>query len=346
MNKYTSVRNRSGTISFLIEKKAFIVVAVMIFVVLFSVVIGLAAGSTWIHPMSIIQHLLGIGSQEHTFVIDTLRLPRMILALLVGAALGIAGLILQEVIRNPLASPDIIGITSGASVAAVAFITFFSGTISLRWLPLAAMAGAGVVSILIYWLSWKKGVTPIRLVLIGIGVAAAMDALTTMMIVFSPITSASQAYTWLTGSVYGTTWENVYAMLPWLLLFTPVVFLFTRSIQAQKLGDEVAVGLGVRVQGQRFVMVFISVALSGAAVAFAGGIGFVGLMAPHIGRYLVGHSFAVLIPVSALIGGWMVAMADVVARTAFLPLDLPVGVLVSGIGAPFFLYMLYRKRNL
>lgn len=346
MSKYITIRNRSQTISFLIEKKPFLVFALLMLIVSLTMVIGLSVGSTWIHPLSVIQHLVGYGSGEYDFIIGTLRLPRMILSLLVGAALGIAGLILQEMIRNPLASPDIIGITSGGSVAAVAFITFFGGVISISWLPLAAMVGAGTVSVLIYFLAWKKGVTPIRLILIGIGMAAAMNALTTMMIVFSPINTSSQAYTWLTGSVYGTTWDNVYAMLPWLLVLMPAVLLCTRAVHVQQLGDDVAAGLGARIQVQRFLMIFISVGLAGAAVAFAGGIGFVGLMAPHISRFLVGRSFGALVPVSALVGGWMVATADVVGRTAFLPLDLPVGVLVSGIGAPFFLYLLYRNRHL
>ncbi|AXF57110.1 FecCD family ABC transporter permease [Salicibibacter kimchii] len=344
MSKYLTIRNRF--VSFRLEKKPLAIIAILFIILCFSMVIGLSFGSTWISPFAVLQHLFGSDSSGHAFIIDVLRLPRMVLALLVGASLGVAGLILQEMIRNPLASPDIIGITSGASVAAVAFIAWFSGIISISYLPVAAMMGAGVVSLLIYLLAWKRGVTPVRLVLIGIGMAAAMDALTTMMIVFSPIQTASQAYTWLTGSVYGTTWDDVAAMLPWVLLFMPLAYLCTRAIHVQQLGDGVAVGLGAKIQWQRFFMILISVGLAGVAVAFAGGVGFVGLMAPHIGRFFVGRSFAALVPVSALIGGWMVVVADVIARTAFLPLDLPVGVLISGIGAPFFIYLLYRNRHI
>ncbi|WP_257348633.1 FecCD family ABC transporter permease [Pseudalkalibacillus decolorationis] len=345
MKKYHSIRNRSNTISLLIEKKA-----VMIFLVLFCLsallfIMGLSVGSTVINPIAIIEHLLGIGNGEYTFVINTLRLPRMILALLVGIALGVSGLILQGIIRNPLASPDIIGITGGASVAAVMFITYFSD-LSIKWLPFVAITGAGVVSLVIYLLAWKKGVTPIRIVLIGIGIAAVTGALVTMMIVLSPTYSSSEAYIWLTGSVYGANWENVYAMLPWVLIFVPIALLFSRTVNVQELGDQVALGLGSRVQLHRFVLLFISVALAGSAVAFAGGIAFVGLIAPHIARKLVGRSFGSLVPVSALIGGLIVVLADVVARTAFLPLDLPAGVFVSGIGAPFFIYLLYKNRNL
>jgi iron complex transport system permease protein len=344
VNKHKAVRNRSGTISFLIENKAVFVFILLLCLSLILFLLGLSVGSTMINPLLTIQQLLGMGSGEHEFVIETLRLPRMILSLLVGIALGVSGLILQGIIRNPLASPDIIGITGGAAAAAVFFITFYS-EISLKWLPFIALMGAGTVSIIIYILAWKKGVTPIRLVLIGIGVQAAMGALVTMMIVLSPTYSTSEAYIWLTGSVYGANWGHVYSMLPWVIIFVPLALLLSRKVNVQELGDDLAVGLGSKVQINRFVLLFISVALAGAAVAFAGGIGFVGLIAPHIARKLVGRSFGSLVPVSALIGGIIVFSADVVARTAFLPLDLPAGAFVSGIGAPFFIYLLYRNRH-
>jgi len=345
MNKYLSLRNRSGTVSFLLEKKAIatFLVLVCVFIILF--LGGLSVGSTMLHPIEVIKHLFGLGSGEYTFIIETLRLPRMIVASLVGAALGVSGLILQGMIRNPLGSPDIIGITGGASFAAVLFINYFSNTFSIKWLPLAAIAGAGVMSLLIYFLAWKRGVTPVRLVLIGIGMAAAASAMTTMMLVLGDNYATSQAYLWLTGSVYGANWQHVYALLPWVLIFIPLALLFSKTANAQELGDSVASGLGVSVQRHRFGLLLISVALAGAAVAFAGAIGFVGLIAPHIARKLVGRSFGSLLPVTALIGGMIVFLADVVARTAFLPLDLPAGIFVSGIGAPFFIYLLYRNRH-
>ncbi|AKG37058.1 FecCD family ABC transporter permease [Paenibacillus durus] len=344
MKKHTTIRNRSGTISFLIDHKSVVVIIGLFCVWLLLVVIGLSVGSTMINPWEVIQHLLGMGNEEHTFVIETLRLPRIVLSFLVGISLGVSGLILQGIVRNPLASPDIIGITGGAAVAAILVITFFS-ELSIHWIPVAAIIGAGLTSLLIYFLAWKGGVTPIRLVLIGIGVQAATGGIVTMMIVLSPSYSTSEAYIWLTGSVYGANWNNVYSMLPWVLVFVPLSLILSRKVNVQELGDEVALGLGTKVQMDRFMLLFVSVALAGSAVAFAGGIAFVGLIAPHIARKLVGRSFASLVPVSALIGGLIVVLADVVARTAFLPLDLPAGVFVSGIGAPFFIYLLYRNRH-
>lgn len=338
-------RNRSGSVSFLLEKKTILIFSVLGIVSAILFLAGLSIGSTMIHPVVVISHLLGAGSGEYTFIIETLRLPRMILALLVGAALGVSGLILQGIIRNPLGSPDIIGITGGASFAAVFYITFLAESAGIQLLPLAAIAGAGIISVLIYFLAWKKGVSPIRLVLVGIGMAAAMGALTTMMIVLGNSYSTPQAYLWLTGSVYGANWDNVYSMLPWVLIFIPLALFFSKTANVQELGDPLAYGLGVKVQLHRFGLLFISVALAGSAVAYAGGIGFVGLIAPHISRKLVGRSFGSLVPVTAVIGGLIVFLADVVARTAFLPLDLPAGVFVSGIGAPFFIYLLYRNRH-
>lgn len=345
MKKYIHIRNRKDTISFLIEKRLIKVFLLLAALLLGVVIIGLSVGSTMINPWYVIKYLLGFGNGEHDFVIGTLRLPRMILSLLVGVALGVAGLILQGIIRNPLAAPEIIGITGGASAAAVTFITYFSA-ISISYLPFAAILGAGIVSLSIYLLAWKKGVTPIRIVLIGIGIEAGMGALVTMMIVLSPTYSTSKAYIWLTGSVYGADWAQVASMLPWVLIFVPLSLFFSKAINVQGLGDQVAAGLGARVQLERLALLGISVALAGSAVAFAGAIGFVGLLAPHIAKKIVGKTFGSLVPVSAVIGALIVIIADVIARTAFLPLDLPAGVFVSGIGAPFFIYLLYRNRNM
>lgn len=345
MGKYITFRNKSGTISQQINKKTLGILVILICIMVLMIIAALSIGSTMINPVTVLKHLTGIEDSSQSFIINILRLPRIILAILVGVSLGVSGLILQGVVRNPLASPDIIGITSGASASVVFYISFFSGMLSMKWLPLAAITGAAVVSVIIYILAWKKGVTPIRLVLIGIGMSAAMGAITTLMIVLSPITTTAKAYVWLTGSVYGANWDQVYSMLPWVLIFVPLALLFSRTVNVKELGDNVAYGLGVKVQLYRFALLFISVALAGSAVAYGGGIGFVGLIAPHIARKLVDRSFAALVPVSAITGGLIVLLADLIARTAFLPIDLPAGVLVSGVGAPFFIYLLYRNKN-
>ncbi|WP_078555022.1 FecCD family ABC transporter permease [Bacillus alkalicellulosilyticus] len=340
------VRTKNDTISFLVEKSS---LKVIFMLVAFSVMVfslALSVGSTWLSPYAVFSHLVGIGSGEHDYIIHTLRLPRVLTAFLVGAALAVSGLILQGIVRNPLASPDIIGVTGGASVGAITFIITLQGTVSITWLPLAAILGAAIVSACIYALSWKNGITPFRLILIGIGIAAATKALTMMLLVMSEIGVASKVYIWLTGSVYGASWQNVWTLLPWVVICIMLTLLLARVVNAKELGDDVSQGLGVSVQKFRFLLLVLSVALAGAAVSVAGGIGFVGLIAPHIARKLIGRSFGSLIPASALIGGLLVVIADIIARTAFLPLDIPAGVFTAAIGAPFFIYLLFRKKNM
>ncbi|MBB6633699.1 FecCD family ABC transporter permease [Cohnella thailandensis] len=306
---------------------------------------GAALGRTLIAPWDVWGSILGIGTGDYDFVVLTLRLPRVYVALLAGAALGLSGAVLQGVVRNPLASPDIIGITGGASAAAVAFLTFASGTVGIGLMPIAAILGAFLVSMLVYALAWSRGVTPLRLVFIGIGFSAATGAATTFMIVMSPIVTASEAYIWLTGSVYGAAWEDVRLIGSALLVSLPLLLLLARSLNIQSLGDESAIGLGVALQRHRFYLIGLSVLLAGTAVSTAGAVGFVGLVAPHLARLLVGHSFRGLLLGSAFAGGMIVFLADLVARVAFYPLDIPVGVFTAGVGAPFFLYLFYQNRN-
>ncbi|MEV5027640.1 FecCD family ABC transporter permease [Paenibacillus sp. LPE1-1-1.1] len=308
-------------------------------------VANLAMGEQVIKPSSVWHALFGRGNPDHVLIVQSLRAPRVIVAFLVGASLAVAGAILQSVIRNPLAAPDVVGITGGASVGAVAFITYMPSAVSIHFLPVASIIGALGASLLIYFIAWKNGVNPFRLVLVGIGIASLLSAMTTFMLVFSPAYSASSSYIWLTGTVYGSTWTYVWNLLPWTVVLMGILFFYTRQMNIQLLGDELAIGLGSSVQRHRFILILISVGLAGSAVAIGGVIGFVGLIAPHAARRMVGPVVSRLIPVSALIGGIIVALADLIARTAFLPLDIPVGVFTSGIGAPFFIYLLYRTRN-
>ncbi|MEA0554577.1 iron ABC transporter permease [Lysinibacillus irui] len=345
MSNYMSVRTKSNRISFQIAKRTCWVLLLLSLLVGIISVLALSAGSEFIHPFTVVKELFGYGNRDYDFVLHTLRLPRVLMALLVGAALGVAGLLLQGIIRNPLAAPDIIGITSGASMGAIIFIVYCMGSISIQFLPLAAILGAAIISFIIYLLSWRKGVTPIRMVLIGIGISALAKAVVTMLLVMSEVAATTKAYLWLTGSLYGANMQDVYLLLPWVAILLPLTFMLARTVNVKELGDEMAIGLGVKVQRYRLLFLLISVMLAGSAVAFAGGIAFVGLVAPHISRMLVGRSFAGLIPVTAIIGGIIVIVADIVARTAFLPKDLPTGVFTAAIGAPFFIYLLFRTRN-
>jgi iron complex transport system permease protein len=341
---YLKIRNGALRFSFLVQRKSLWVLLGLLLTTFAVFVLSTGTGQVSISPLRVLHVLIGTGTTQDTLIVQSLRLPRTVAAVLIGAALAVSGAILQGIVRNPLASPDVIGITGGASVAAVLFLTKAEGA-SIQWLPFAALFGAVVVTVLLYLLSWKNGITPLRLVLIGVGINAATTALTTLMTVMSPIYLTARAVTWMSGSIYGTNWKVVLYLLPWLAIFLPLAMILGRSLNAQQLGDEVATGIGHPVQKHRVLLLLVSVALAGAAVAAGGAIGFVGLLAPQIGRKLVGPSMGVLLPVSGLVGSLLVLLADWVARTAFAPLDLPVGIFTAAVGAPFFIYLLYMNRN-
>jgi len=315
------------------------------FGVLLVTILSLSLGDQRIGFLHAVRALWGEGNSDHVLIVQTLRAPRILVALMVGAAFAVSGAILQGVIRNPLAAPDVVGITGGASVGAVAFITYIPSAVSIHWMPIAAIVGAFMATMLIYFIAWKQGVNPLRLVLVGIGISSLLSAMTSFMLVFSPAYSASSAYIWLTGTIYGSTWTHVWVLVPWLAGCIIMMGFYMKAMNMQLLTDETAIGLGSHVQRYRIVLILISVCLAGAAVSVGGVIGFVGLIAPHVARKLVGPMYSRLIPVSALFGAIVVALADLVGRTAFLPLDIPVGVFTSGIGAPFFIYLLYRSRR-
>lgn len=350
MRKYRSFRTLNGKVSFLVDQKAVNTFLVLLAIAFILLVLSAGLGEMKINPLSVLQVFFGGGTDMDRLVVQSFRLPRIIVALLVGMGLAVAGGILQGMIRNPLASPDILGITGGAAVAVVGFLAIFSDennalTVSIKWLPVAAFLGALVVALLVYFLSWKNGVSPIRLVLIGIGISTLMQALTTLLMILGPIYRASQANIWITGTVYGSNWSEVSILVPLIIILLVVAIMMARTVNIQELGDEIATGVGGRVQRQRFLLLIISTALIASSVAFAGGIGFVGLMAPHMARRLVGSAFGALLPVSALIGGILVMVADLIGRTMFSPLEVPAGVFTAAIGAPYFIFLLFKTRN-
>jgi iron complex transport system permease protein len=337
---------RSEAISFRIDRRVPLMLLCLAVIIAIAMVINVGRGEYPISPLDIIKTILGIdtGNPDHAFVIHNLRLPRTLVAFMVGVALAISGTIFQGLTRNPLADPGIIGINAGASLAAVTVIILFPAA-PIYTLPLSAFTGALLMAMLIYSLAWNNGSSPILLILMGVGLSAIASAFTSLMITFGEIYSVSDALVWLAGSVYGRTWEQVFSFLPWLIVFVPMALTLARHLNALNLGDDVAKGLGSRVEWQRGLLVLVGVALAGAGVATAGMIGFVGLIAPHLGRQLVGTNHEGLIPTSALLGGVIVVAADLLGRTLFAPIEIPCGVVTAAIGAPYFLYLLIRNRK-
>lgn len=343
---WLTLRVQPLPLSFRIDRRVPWVMLGLALTTLLVIILSISYGEYPIPPLDVLKTVLGLQTNhpEHYFVIYTLRLPRVIIAFLVGIALAIAGTILQGLTRNPLAAPEIVGVEAGAGLAAVTMIVLFPA-LPIFLLPIAAFCGAFATAILVYLLAWDQGSSPIRLILVGIGVGAVISAFTSLMITLGEINDVSQALVWLAGSVYGRSWEHMQALLPWLIVFIPLSFFLARELNTLNLGDDLARGLGSAVEWQRAILLVSCVALAGASVATAGTIGFVGLMAPHLSRQLVGVSHEGLMPTSALMGGLIVSLADFLGRSLFAPIELPCGVVTAAVGAPYFLYLLYRYRN-
>lgn len=328
-----------------LNPRVLVVILTLAALLAISSVLALASGS---HPTSFVDVLGTLANpaqSELTLIILEIRLPRVIMAILVGGALGSAGLILQGLARNPLASPDVIGITSGASAAAVLFLWLGGATGTSLLLAPVAMGGAFAVALCITALAWHQGISPARLVLVGVGLAAALTAVTTLLLVLSPDSTAMNAYIWLTGSLYASQWHDVTALAPWLMVCWPLALIKLRHLDAQSMGEDMALGLGSALHGHRLLFLVLAVALAGSAVAYAGAVGFIGLIAPHMARRLVTSGHTGLLPIATLIGALILLYADWIGRVAFIPRDLPAGIFVAGIGAPFFVYLLYRLRR-
>ncbi|MED3803583.1 iron ABC transporter permease [Lysinibacillus xylanilyticus] len=348
MKNLKTIRLLQNKVSFLLDIKAskkLTLISIIAFAVFF---FSASFGDSFINPIKVLQVLIGKGSDFDQLIIVDFRMPRIFIAAFAGMALAVAGAILQGIIKNPLASPDIIGISAGGGAAVVGFLAMFSDsnhslTVSIEWLPLAGFIGANIVGLIVYIFAWKDGVTPTRLVLIGIGVSAFMQAIATMLMIIGPIYQASEANKWITGSVKSADWSQVQIVVPLILILLLITFFITRQLNVQELGDDTAASLGQSVQKTRLFLLLLSSSLVASAISFAGAIGFVGLMAPHIARRIVGPSFGVLIPTSAAIGALLVMVADIIGRTAFNPLEVPAGVFTAAIGAPYFIYLLFRN---
>ena len=337
---------RTGFLSARLDRRVPTVLLGLALVTLLAIVWSISQGDYPVPPLDVIRTVLGLPTDNpnYGFIVNTLRLPRTLVAWGVGMALAIAGTLTQGITRNPLAAPGIIGVNAGASLAAVSLIVVFPG-VPIAALPLAAFLGALTVAVLIYLLAWNGGTSSVRLILVGVGFSLVAGALTSLMITFGNIFDVSQALVWLTGSVYGRSWAQLFAFTPWLVVFGTLSLVLSRELNALQMGDDVARSLGSRLEWQRGWLLLSAVALAGAAVSTAGGIGFVGLMAPHIARQLVGPSHEGLLPTAALTGGMVVVVADLLGRLLFAPIELPCGIITAVIGAPYFLYLLIRDRK-
>lgn len=315
-----------------------IVLAVAVFV---TFCVSLSVGDFPIPLRDVVPAIVGAGTDDAEFIVRTLRLPRALTAVLVGAAFGVSGAIFQSLARNPLASPDIIGIDAGACAAAVFCIVVLHTSAGIT--ALGALGGALLAALAIYLLAWKRGMSPYRLVLVGIGIAAMLTSLTEYLLTRAQIFEAQRAMVWLTGSLNGRGWEHVRAVGIPALVLAPVVVALVRPLRLLQLGDDTAKGLGVRVETCRLALVLVAVALAAMSTAAAGPVVFVAFVSAPIARRLLHTPLAV--GSAALVGALLVLLSDLVARRLFAPTELPVGIVTGGVGAPYLLWLLVRANR-
>ncbi|WP_082235665.1 FecCD family ABC transporter permease [Halobacillus massiliensis] len=314
------------------------------------ILISLNLGAVQISPGEVFQTLFGQGNSRQELVLFTFRLPAITIALLAGLALGVSGAILQAVTRNELAEPGILGINSGAGFAVILYIFFFQSSMntltgwSIYMLPLFGLAGAFAAAIIVYSLAWKQGVEPIRLVLVGIGVNSGFGAALILFQVKMNPQDFMQAIVWLSGDIWSPSWSFVTAIAPGILLLILYGAAKFSTLNILNLGDEVAMGLGAGVEKERRILLLIAVGLAGLSVAAAGGIAFLGLVAPHIARRIVGPKHQYALPLSALFGAAILLSADTAGRNLFAPAEIPVGIVVTIISTPYFIYLLMKTK--
>ena len=304
-------------------------------------VISLSLGDINIPPLDIITSFIGIGDPDLTSILVEFRLPRILLAILTGIGLAVSGVVVQSIMRNPLASPDTLGLSSGSGLAAVA-VTILMPLASPSVLSAAAFAGGSLVFVIVYLLAYKKGVEPIRFALIGVAVSAFCSS-GIHLLISKANPNVNAALIWLSGSLWGRTWDQLIGLLPWVVILVPLIWLLAARLDLIHLGDEVARGLGARVELIRLVLLASAVAMTAAVVSVVGTIGFVGLIIPHVAKRLVGPRHKQLIPTAALLGALFVLAADLIGRGIAPPIEIPAGLIIGIIGAPYFLYLLWRE---
>jgi len=337
---------RSRAFSLRVDLRVLGVLGVLAIATLLAFTLNIGRGEFEIAPLDVLATLVGAGDDATSFIVLDLRLPRALTAVLAGAALGIAGAIFQDLARNPLVAPDVIGITAGASLAAIALIVFgdVSGTVSV---PLAALAGALLTGAVLYGLAWRGGVQGYCLVLVGIGVAAFLQAGISYVLTRGEIFEVALAYVWLVGSLNGRGWEHVWPLAATLAVLLPVGFALGRQLEVLQLGDDVARALGIGVERTRLALLAVAIVLTGVAVSASGPIAFVAFIAPHLARRVCATvSPSGILPVAAAAGALLVLCSDLAGRLLFAPTEVPVGIVTSIIAAPYFLFLLRRANRL
>ncbi|MEU7336392.1 iron ABC transporter permease [Streptomyces sp. NPDC007074] len=332
---------RAGRASFLVHRRAVVVATALAALLACAVVASLCVGESFVAPGEVVRVLSGRPSPDE-LVVGTLRLPRLVVGLLAGAAFGVAGALVQTVARNPLASPDVIGVTHGAGAATVAAMSF--DAVGHGFLPYVSVTGGLAAAVLVYAFAWRSGLNSARFVLVGIGVSVALGSLTQLFLTKGDYLVAQQAKVWLTGSLNGRGYEEARPLALVLLAAVPVALWAARAQRGAAFDDDTATALGMRPDRVRLGLTALGVVLASVATGAAGPVDFVALLAPQIARRLTRTAQTPLLS-SALTGALVVVVADLLARRLFSPIELPVGVLTAAVGAPYLMWLIVRTRS-
>ncbi|QAY65899.1 FecCD family ABC transporter permease [Paenibacillus protaetiae] len=328
-------------------RKQIIVCVTMLILIAATFVIGTRLGSGSFSLDRLLVTLFGHGTSKENLLLFSIRLPRVVITLLAGMALALSGSILQGITRNDLADPGIIGINAGAGVAISVFFLYFplDPRNFAYVLPIVAFVGALITAAVIYLFSYSRstGLKPVKLVLVGVGFALALNGLMVVLISSTDYRKVDFIAQWLAGTIWGADWPFVWAVLPWLVILLPYVLYKSNVLNLLAMDESIAIGAGVSVNRDRLLLLGSAVALAAAAVSVTGGIAFVGLMAPHIAKAIVGRRHQFYVPLAVLMGGWLLLLADTVGRHLVDPSGIPAGIMVALIGGPYFLYLLLRK---
>lgn len=322
------------------NRNKYIILVILLVIFIISLFLSVGMGAINVSPKEIIQALTIKKGTANYHIIWNIRLPRTMVSVLVGASLSLSGAIIQGVMRNSLASPSIIGVSSGAGFTALLILILFPQYYHL--VPLGAFVGAFIVTMLIYGLAWKDGLLPNRLILAGVAVNSLLGAGNNALLTFFP-DRVSGVINFMVGGLNGVTWADVHSVLPYVIVGVIIALMLPDKLNILVLGDEVATGLGVNVERLRFIFIILSSLLAGSAVSVVGLLGFVGLIVPHITRLIIGADYRFLFPAAVLLGAIVVLICDLLARTLFSPIEIPVGIIMSVLGAPFFLYLLRSR---
>jgi iron complex transport system permease protein len=332
------------------QNKFIVIISLLFILTIITFIISLNLGVVRIAPLDVFKTLVGMGTARDHLVLVDFRLPRMILSLLIGAGLAVSGAILQGVTKNDLADPGILGINTGAGFMVILFIYFFQGsmnsvsTLGIFLMPLFALVGAVFAAFLIYVLAWKKGIDPVRLILVGIGVNSGFGAAIIIFQLKMNPQDFMQAAVWLSGDIWGTNWKFVTILAPLILLLLPFALYKSHTLNIMNLGDPVATGLGIRVEKERRLLLLVAVALAGFSVAAGGGIAFLGLVSPHIAKRLIGPKHQLFLPITAVLGSFLLLLADTIGRNLLAPTQIPVGIVVAIFSAPYFIFLLMKAK--